>query len=66
MSPLDLSVILKGLENKWVALSDNDKAPRVFAVGDTLREAKKKAESDGHSSDFYLLYVRPSNMFYTG
>jgi len=39
---IDLSKKLKPFENKWVALSRNHK--RVLGVGDTLDQAKKKAE----------------------
>lgn len=39
----DLSKILKPHENKWVALSYDYE--RVLGVGDTIQEAKRKAQA---------------------
>ncbi len=41
MRNYDLHTLLKPHENKWVALSYDQR--RVLGVGDTLQEAKRKA-----------------------
>ena len=65
MTPIDLSQVLKDLQGKWVALSNDDKKPSVYGVGTTAKDAARDAESKGNSS-FYLLFVRSNNLFYTG
>ncbi|GEM_PF-514397 len=57
MAPIDLTLILKDYERKWVALSDDNSS--VYGSGDTAKEAAEEAESKGHP-EFTLLYVEPS------
>ena len=63
MTPLDLTVILKDYEGKWVALSDDNSS--VYGAGDTAKEAAREAESKAHP-EFTLLYVEPSDFLYCG
>lgn len=63
MAPLDLTLILKNYERKWVALSDDNLS--VYGSGDTVKEAAQEAESKGHP-EFTLLYVEPSDFLYCG
>ena len=63
MAPLDLTLILKDHEGKWVALSDGNSS--VYGSGDTAKEAAQQAEAGGHS-EFTLLYVEPSDFLYCG
>lgn len=42
LKPIDLSKILLPYENKWVALSEDNK--KVLGAGKTLEEARKQAE----------------------
>lgn len=55
LKPIDLSKKLRRYENKWVALSLDNK--KVLGAGDTLREAKEKAE---RKSKDYILIKLPS------
>jgi len=65
MKPIDLSSILKDLQGKWVALSEDETHPSVFGVGNSAKEAKRNAEVKGNR-DFYLLYVRPLDLLFSG
>lgn len=42
LKPIDLTKLLLPFENKWVALSEDQK--EVLGAGETLKEAQKKAE----------------------
>lgn len=63
MSPINLVTVLKGYDNKWVALSD-DKTT-VYSAGATAKEAVQGAEKRG-KRDFTLLFVEPSDVQYCG
>ena len=63
MAPLDLSSVLKGYENQWVALSDDNR--RVLGAGPTAKQALKAAQSKGYS-DATLIFVEPRNRLYCG
>lgn len=65
MKPLDLSSILKDLQGKWVALSNDERRPSVYGVGNTAKEAAKAAEAKGNKK-FHLLFVRESDFLYSG
>ncbi|TSC87598.1 MAG: hypothetical protein G01um10147_576 [Microgenomates group bacterium Gr01-1014_7] len=58
--PIDLSKVLLPYENKWVALSQNQK--RVLSAGKTLKEATGKADKIGKK--YLLLKVPPFNVSY--
>lgn len=58
--PIDLTQKLKPYENKWVALSLDQK--RVLGEGKTLKEAKKKAEKTGEK--YLFLKVLPFDLSY--
>lgn len=65
MKPIDLSKILSDFQGKWVALSNDESSPAVFGSSVTAKDAVKDAESNG-STDFYLLYVRPFDLLFSG
>ena len=60
MKPIDLSKILLPYENKWVALSDDNK--KVLGAGDTLEQARKQAEKT--KKKFLFIKVPPFNVSY--
>lgn len=60
MKPIDLSKILLPYENKWVALSEDNK--KVLGAGKTLKEAEKQAEKK--SKKYIFLKVPPFNVSY--
>lgn len=51
---------LKGYENKWVALGENNK--EILASGSTLKETKEKADKVGKK--YLFLKVLPFNLSY--
>jgi hypothetical protein len=51
MSPVDLTPTIKDFQNRWVALSEDEKT--VYGAGDTAPAAIQDAESKGY---FDLLY----------
>lgn len=53
MKPIDLTKKLKPYEGKWVTLSPDYK--KVLGAGDTLKEAKKKAEKKTRNYIFIKL-----------
>ncbi|MEO0087215.1 MAG: DUF5678 domain-containing protein [candidate division WOR-3 bacterium] len=55
LKPIDLSKKLKRYENKWVALSLDNK--KILGAGDALKEAKEKAERKNKD---YILIKLPS------
>jgi len=57
----DLSKILKGYENKWVALTPD--FHHVSASGDSLQEVKSKL-SDKEKTDLYFKRVIPQKAAY--
>lgn len=57
---IDLSEKLKPYENKWVALSLDHK--KVLGAGNTLKEAKAKAEKK--SKKFLFIKLPPFNVSY--
>ena len=63
MAPIDMSVILKDYEGKWVALSDDNKS--VYGAGKSAKDAAQDAESKGHL-DCTLLFVQPFDVLYCG
>lgn len=60
MKPIDLSKILLPYENKWVALSNDNK--KVLGAGNTLEQAKKQAEKT--NKKYLFLKVPPFNISY--
>lgn len=60
MKPIDLSKILLPYENKWVALSEDNK--KVLGAGKTLEEARKQAEKT--KKRFLFLKVPPFDVSY--
>ena len=60
MKPIDLSKILLPYEDKWVALSEDNK--KVLGVGDTLEQARKQAEKT--NKKYIFLKVPPFNLSY--
>lgn len=60
MQPIDFSKKLLPYENKWVALSENQK--KVLGSGKTLKEAEKQAEKK--SKKYIFLKVPPFNLSY--
>ena len=63
MSPIDLTLILKNYEGKWVALSEDNQC--VFGAGKSAKEALENAKSKGHF-DTTLMFVQPSDLLYCG
>jgi len=53
LKPIDLSKKLRRFEGKWVALSLDHK--KVLGVGETLKEAKEKAEKKAKKYIFIKL-----------
>ncbi len=60
LKPIDLSKKLRSYEGKWVALSLDHK--KVLGVGDTLKEAKEKAEKQ--SKKYIFIKLPPFRMSY--
>jgi len=60
LKPVDLSKKLRPYENKWVALSLDHK--KVLGVGETLREAKVKAEKK--SKKYIFIKLPPFRVSY--
>lgn len=60
LKPINLSKKLRPYENKWVALSLDHK--KILSVGDTLREAKEKAEKK--SKEYIFLKLPPFDVSY--
>ena len=60
LKPINLSEKLKPFEGKWVALSLDHK--KVFGAGNTLKEAKKKAEKK--SKEYIFLKLPPFGVNY--
>ena len=56
----DLRKLLKAYENKWVALSLD--YSKVLGAGDSLREAKQKAEKRG--KNYVFLKLPPFDVSY--
>lgn len=57
LKPIDLTKKLLPYENKWVALSEDQR--EVLGAGQTLKEAKKAAEKRGKK--YLFLKVLPFN-----
>lgn len=60
MKPIDLSKKLLPYENKWVALSENQR--QVLGAGKTLKEAEKQAKKN--SKKYIFLKVPSFNTSY--
>ena len=60
LKSIDLSKILKPFEGKWVALSIDSK--KVLGDGDTLQQAKEKAEKK--SKDYIFIKLPPYDVSY--
>lgn len=60
MKPIDLSKKLLPYENKWVALSEDQK--QVLGSGKTLKEAEREAEKK--SKKYIFLKVPSFNQSY--
>lgn len=60
LKPVDLSKKLLPFENKWVALSEDQK--EVLGSGDSLKEAEKEAEKK--SKKYIFLKVPLFNISY--
>lgn len=60
LKPIDFSKKLLPYENKWVALSEDQK--EVLGSGKTLKEAEKQAEKK--SKKYIFLKVPPFNLSY--
>lgn len=60
LKPIDLSKILLPFENKWVALSEDNK--KVLGSGKTLEEARKQAEKT--KKRFLFIKVPPFDVSY--
>lgn len=60
LKSIDLSKKLLPYENKWVALSEDNK--EILGAGDTLKEAQEKAEKT--SKKYLFLKVPPFNISY--
>lgn len=60
MKPIDLSKKLLPYENKWVALSQDQK--EVLGSGKTLKEAEREAEKT--NKKYLFLKVPPFNISY--
>lgn len=60
LKPIDLSKILLPFENKWVALSADQK--EVLGSGETLKEAEKEAKKTKRK--YLFLKVPPFNIAY--
>lgn len=60
LKPIDLSRILLPYENKWVALSEDQK--EILGSGNSLKEAEKQAEKN--NKRYIFLKVPPFNISY--
>lgn len=60
LKPIDLTRILLHYENKWVALSQDQK--EVLGAGKTLKEAEQKAEKT--KKKYLFLKVPPFDISY--
>jgi len=60
LKPVDLSKKLRPYEGKWVALSLNHK--KVLGAGESLREAKEKAEKK--SKEYVFIKLPPFDVSY--
>lgn len=60
LKQIDLSKLLLPYENKWVALSRDNK--EILGAGNSLKEAEKKAEKK--SKGYIFLKVPPFNVSY--
>lgn len=60
LQPIDLTKVLKGYENQWVALSRYHK--EVLGSGTTLQAAKRKAQKTG--KEFIFIKLSPYNSYY--
>lgn len=60
LKPIDLTKTLLPFENKWVALSDDQK--EVLGSGKTLKQAEKQAEKK--NKKYIFLKVPPFNLSY--
>lgn len=60
LKPIDLTKKLLPYENKWVALSEDQK--QVLGSGKTLKEAERQAEKK--SKKYIFLKVPPFNLSY--
>lgn len=60
LKPIDLSKLLLPYENKWVALSQDQK--EVLGSGRTLKEAEKQAEKKDNG--YIFLKVPPFDVSY--
>jgi hypothetical protein len=60
LKPVDLSEKLRPFEGKWVALSLDHK--KVLGVGETLKEAKEKAEKK--SKKYIFIKLPPFRVSY--
>ena len=65
MRPLDLSNVLEDFEGKWVALSTDERDPKVFGSGETAKEAIRDAVKKGNNN-YCLMYVRPFDLLFSG
>jgi hypothetical protein len=61
MRPIELIPTIRGFQNKWVALSEDEKT--VCGAGDTAQAAIQDAESRGYA-DYVLFFVRPFDVLY--
>ena len=59
MKPIDLTLAIKDFQDKWVALSEDERT--VCGAGDTAQAAILDAESEGYK-DYVLFFVRPFNL----
>ena len=60
MKPIDLTKLLLPYENKWVALSEDNK--KVLGAGKTLEEVRKQVEKT--KKRFLFLKVPPFDVSY--
>lgn len=60
LKPIDLSKKLLPYENKWVALSEDQK--EVLGAGNSLKEAEREAEKK--SKRYIFLKVPPFSVLY--
>lgn len=60
LKPIDLSKKLRPYENKWVALTLDHK--KVLGAGNTLREAREKAEKK--NKEYIFLKLPPFDASY--
>lgn len=60
LKPIDLTKKLLPYENKWVALSEDNR--EILGAGNTLKEAQKEAEKT--NKKYLFLKVPPFNISY--